>query len=168
MLAAGKNASRWNVPNIVEAAYRVAIASDDFSLVGLAARIKDPVVLAALRESVVLYAALAAATGMPSKPTYEWRVDAELATAANRFIEAFHRFVPNALLKAEARNAATFHGAFQENNILGRCVRIGYDDSVQPIRYYHWVIRAKGGQLDLHDFWSQEIWTTERYRQERP
>ena len=46
----------WTVARLTVAAYEIAQKTDDISLVGLAARIRDPVVLAAVRESVVLYA----------------------------------------------------------------------------------------------------------------
>ena len=40
----------WTVARITVAAFEIAQKTDDFSLVGLAARIRDPVVLAAVRE----------------------------------------------------------------------------------------------------------------------
>ena len=47
-------AREWTVPALLEGARKAALEYDDISLVGLAARVGDPVVLAALRESVVL------------------------------------------------------------------------------------------------------------------
>jgi hypothetical protein len=45
----------WTIAGLTAAAYAIAIRTDDCSLVGLAARSRDTVVLAATRESVVLY-----------------------------------------------------------------------------------------------------------------
>jgi hypothetical protein len=52
----GGDLSRLTIGNIVDRAYHVAIETEDFSLVGLASFVRDAVILAALRESVVLYA----------------------------------------------------------------------------------------------------------------
>ncbi len=49
-------AADWNVPTLLEAAREAALTYDDISLVGLAARVGDPVALAALRDSAVLQA----------------------------------------------------------------------------------------------------------------
>ncbi len=159
--------SSWNPAKLVEAVYKPVMEYDDYSLVGLAARIKDAIVLAALRESVVLYAE-AVPVGMFVEPEYryEWRVDPELEQAANRFIETFNGFVPGALPKAEPRNAERFYRAYEKQYIVGRCVYLGSATPAGP--YYHWAIRlGTTGQLVLDDFWNGEIWTTERYRQQR-
>ena len=145
---------------LVEAACRAALEWDDYSLVGLAARIRDPVVLTALRESVVLEAEYILGRE-PARPAYEWRVSPDLAVQAKRLINEFHRFVPGALPAPSPENAARYYQACQDNAISGRCVRIGYDPAGNN---YHWAIRRKGGELALDDFWSREQWTTERYR----
>ncbi len=70
----------WTASALIESAEKAARELDDISLVGLAARLRDPVVLAALRESVVLYAeVIAAAAARPATPDYVWEVDADLA-----------------------------------------------------------------------------------------
>jgi hypothetical protein len=133
------DASEWNPVTLLEHAYEAAMEQDDCSLVGLAARIKDAIVLAALRESVVLYAELVA-IGFVQEPryTYEWRVDPELERAANRFIETFNGFVPDALPRAGPGKAEEFYRAFEGNFIVGRCVRLGSETPVGP--HYHWAI----------------------------
>lgn len=163
----------WNVPRLVEAAHAVAMQYDDFSLVGLAARARDAVVLAALRESVVLYAEVVS-FGIHKEPTfnYEWRVDEALATAANRFIEAFNHLVSRmsrslSLPAAESSNAERFYKAYTDNEIIGRCVRIGQTEDGS--KSYHWAIFTRpvsSGTLELavDDFWSNRLWTTEEYR----
>lgn len=159
--------SDWNPVTLVEAAYNAAMEYDDYSLVGLAARIKDALVIAALRESVVLYAE-PTPVGIFIEPEYEyeWRVGPELERAANRFIEAFNGFVPGALPKAEPGNAERFYRAYGKQYIVGRCVYLGSETTAGP--YYHWAIRLETtGQLVLDDFWNGELWTTERYRQQR-
>ena len=164
--------SELSIPGVTARAEQVARTRDDYSLVGLAARTQDAVVLTALRESVVLYARVAAYLGigqeMP-RQVYEWRVDPELAKQANRFIQAFNKLCPTdrPLPEAAAQNAAHFWGACDVMRIVGRCVRIGYDDTVSPVSYYHWALKRPGDQLEVEEFWAPEIWTTERYRRDR-
>ncbi len=79
----------WTAAGLAAAACEVALKTDDISLVGLAARVQDVVVLAALRQSVVLYAELMYGAALhPPPPT--WKVDEELAQQARRFIDAFN------------------------------------------------------------------------------
>ena len=66
-------APEWTVARLVVSARAAAVEADDYSLVGLAARVEDAVVLTALRESVVLYAAFALLGGLPV-PTFDWKV----------------------------------------------------------------------------------------------
>lgn len=158
------------VPQVTAKAEQVARKLDDYSLVGLAARSRDSVVLAALRESVVLYARVAT-LGMfeePQKRVFEWHVSPELAKQANRFIDEFNTLFPGVWLLPEAasENAETFWDACDESRVIGRCVRIGYDNT-QTLSHYHWAIRQPHHELEVEDFWAAEIWTTERYRRER-
>src|SRR5436190_8511608 len=78
----------WTVARLIGAAYEIALKTDDISLVGLAARIRDPVVLAALGESAVLY--MDYVFGIAQTPEYVWEVDSDLLELANRFIDAFN------------------------------------------------------------------------------
>ena len=50
---------------------------------------------------------------------------------------------------------------------LNACrIRIGFDDSVAPVKQYHWAIDLnKGNEYKVVDFWGEQIWTTEQYRQ---
>lgn len=158
----------WNVERLAQAAYEASIQYDDISLVGLAARTQDAVILAAVRESAVLYAEVMS-FGIHVEPefSFKWCVDDELAAAANRFIETFNRFVPGALPEAEAGNAEKFYQGFKDNDVIGRCVRIGKGSGGSP--FYHWAISTRnipGNQVELEidEFWSTNIWTTEKYR----
>ena len=156
----------YSVASLTESANRIAKSSDDYSLVGLAAFAKDSVALAALRESVVLYAELAA-WGMPPEPVYEWAVDPDLEIRAQRFVETFNQLFSESLPLPIAQNAERYWGAAGRAEILGRCVRIAYDDSVEPWRHYHWAIKSgPGAPYEVDEFWDTEVWTTERYRQE--
>jgi hypothetical protein len=110
----------WTVQRLVQVAFEAADAYDDFSLVGLAARIRDPVVLTALRESVVLYAEFVAGASL-SKPVYEWRVDSELARQANRFIDTFNGFV--------ASDSATTTPLSRSGTTIGRSLGAAKVDS---------------------------------------
>jgi len=164
-------APHWTIPMLTAAADQAARAMDDYSLVGLAARTQDPVVLAALRESVVLYAQAMLAGKAYQPPVLDWRVDAELADQANRFIRTFNALFPVGmpLPAAAAENAQKYWNAGVKNTVVmvGRCVRVGYDDRRNPVVHDLWGIKRSQGRLEVEDFWAPEIWTTERYRRER-
>ena len=162
-------APHWTVEGLTKAAYAAAIQFDDYSLVGLAARIQDAVVLTSARESAVLYLEMVP-LGLDPGPEleYQWRVDPALAEAANRFIEAFNRFVPEALPRAEAANAEVYYDAYSDSKIIGRCVRLGH--TPDGSQYYHWAIAVtawseKQFEMSVHEFWSKDIWTTQKYRE---
>jgi len=152
----------WSVERLTAAAYAAAErCPDDISLVGLAARIRDPVVLTALRESVVLYAELCAlVTGTLPPPEYVWQVDDDLAARASRFIDTFNALFDERLPPPEPKHAAVFAAASRGSVILGRCVRLGGDTAGNQ---YHWAI-CRAAELTVHEFWHGDVWTSERYR----
>ena len=155
--------SRWTVEILTPLAARLAGESDDYSLVGLAALAEDPVVLTALRESVVLYAEVALAASAMRRTEFVWLVDPELAARAARFVATFNALVGADLPAPVAANAAHYWGAGRRSDVVGRCVRLGQMPLGPP--YYHWAIQAgPEGQLAVHEFWDATIWTTQRYR----
>ncbi len=157
----------WNIENITNRSYECARDSDDCSLVALAALAHDAVVLAALRESVVLYAMAVGGCGGRSEPEYVWQVDDIVELRAQRFVETFNELFQEELPKPSRENAEDFWHACQEWKIVGRCVRVGFDDRVRPTKEYHWAIDSDvRGNLSVRDFWDTEIWTTQRYREE--
>ena len=158
----------WTIERLTDVAYEASYALDDISLSGLAALTKDTVVIASLRETVVLYID-SIPTGVPPPITYEfeWRVDDFLAAQATRFVEAFADLFHDDLPKPEAVNAESYWRAAQSNRILGRCVTLGFDDRVSPVQNYHWAIcQALDGRAVVQEFWSAEIWTTVKYREQ--
>jgi hypothetical protein len=164
-VALGKTFPEWNIETIVDAAYQCALDSDDFSLVALAALSRDPVVLTALRESVVLYAMAVDACAVMPNPEYIWQVDDLIESRGRRFVETFNELFDDSLPQPKQDNADVFWRACKEWKIVGRCVRIGFDDRVRPINHYHWAIDRAKYSLIVKDFWDTEVWTTERYRE---
>ena len=161
----------WTVPLLTAAAQRIAVTGNDCGLATLAAFPGDPVVLAALRESIVLYAMFGKLSAQDELPRYDWQVDPELAERAECFVATFNELFPHgpALPEPTAINAEQFWVGKDTSRIAGRCVRLG-DDASEPPRFYHWGIRilsGSTGQLEVDEFWSDEVWTTERYRRER-
>jgi hypothetical protein len=159
--ALGKNP--WSVPALTAAAHDIAVALDDFSLVGLAARLKDVVVLAACRESVVVYAWFGMLSDV-SRPqrVFEWRVDDELARQAARFVDVFNELFDEELPAPVADNAVHYWNACSTSDIVGRCARLGVDFDGN---HYHWAIcKDDDGRAAVHEFWSAQLWTTERYK----
>lgn len=166
-VALKKTFPEWNIDNLTNTAYHCALDSDDFSLVALAALSRDSVVLAALRESVVLYAMAVGGSAFIPDPEYVWQVDEIVESRARRFVETFNELFDECLPQPNHTNAEAFWRACNEWKIVGRCVRIGFDDSVQPINHYHWAIdRNAKHELNVKDFWDTDIWTTQRYREE--
>jgi len=160
VLNVAETQAECTVERLIAQTSAYAEENDDYSLVGLACRARDAVVIAALRESVVLYAEMGVPGAMRSRPKYLWRVTPALAAAAHRFIDAFNGLFGPELPPATATYAHIF--GRQEPNIVGRCVCLGRTRDVPPA-YYHWAV-VQGGQYAVHEFWSPEIWTTERYR----
>jgi hypothetical protein len=163
--------SQWEVEKLVDLSYKVSVETNDISLVGLAARLKDPIVITALRESVILYAEKIM-RGTISEPRYKfvWKVDNHFAKVTNQFIEEFNGFLPDYLKGiplAEPENAEEFFRAASKNKILGRCANLGADDSLPEPLYYHWAITKQNEELVLDAFWSRELWTTEKYTSEQ-
>lgn len=153
----------WTVARLTAVAHARALDTDDISLVGLAARAQDAVVLAALRESVVLYAE-SISLGKPPSPEYVWNVDDHLAIQAKRFIDAFNALFGDELPPPRPAQVERYWHAARDNPIFGRCVRLGQDET-PALRYYHWAICAGSDALTVHEFWQPEIWTTARYRE---
>jgi hypothetical protein len=154
------------VENLTKRAYECAAESSDFSLVALAALSRDAVLLAALRESVVLYAG--DLSSMPSDTEYIWEVDEIIQQRAAQFVETFNILFDERLPQPTPENAEKFWMASSEEGVIGRCVRVGFEDRVTPIRHYHWAIDRDAEYRPLvKGFWDTEIWTTARYRAEQ-
>jgi hypothetical protein len=154
----------WSIESLTEKAHQYACESDDFSLVALAALSHDSVLLAALRESVVLYVAVAVlGPEMQSQTEYVWEVDEIIEKRAQQFVTTFNELFDDSLPDPVAQNAAIYWNAGNAQSIISRCVRIGYDDSVQPVKHYHWAIDLVADTEVVRDFWDFEVWTTERY-----
>jgi hypothetical protein len=155
----------WTVEKLTHLAHARAQAADDISLVGLAARIRDAVVLAGLRETVVLHADDRLGRGGPEgQPKYEWKVDRELAEQAGRFIRAFNELFDGELPPAEPAQAERYFHAHEDCEIYGRCVHLGSNDAARPVLHYHWGV-SDPREFTVQEFWHEEIWTTDRYRQ---
>ena len=156
----------WTVSGLTAAAHATALAMDEISLVGLAALAKDAVVLTAARESVVLYAEMIEGAALyPPRPRYVWKVDEDLAQQARKFIGAFNTLFGEKLPPPDPAQAELYWHACEDNEILGRCVRLGLDDRISPVRHYHWAIcRGAHGEFAVQEFWKSEVWTTTRYR----
>lgn len=154
---------RWTIPVLTAAAAAAARASDDYSLVGLAARTQDAVALCALRESVVPYVIRVALGRAPARPRYVWAVDPDLGEPAERFIRTFNALFEERLPAAIPENAESYWNACGRNDVDGRCVCLGSDDPVSPTSYYHWAICRGAEGLTVQEFWHPDVWTSEAY-----
>ncbi len=160
----------WNVEKLVKHAQQLARASDEYSLTGLAARTGDAVVLAALRESVCLFEMVGTGYRKPITYHYIWEVDDDLCRLANCFVQAFNGLVGDRygrLPKVTSDEAQNFSLCSRLNEIVGRCICIGKNFRGD---HYHWAVCMRRedeedpGSLYVDEFWSAELWTTERYR----
>lgn len=154
-----------DVRGLVEAAGKIAVAEDDYSLVGLACLTKDPVCITVARESAVLYAEMAvlgAASG-----GYEWAVSSKMQESASRFVAEFQRLFGVELPQIKPENAGLYYSACMDNYISRRCVRIGENAQTTPPMYYYWAIDPVDQEhYEVFDFWSSELWTSERYKRQ--
>lgn len=165
-------APAWNLERLTEAAHSIASDSDDFSLTGLAALVRDTVVLCSLGESVVLYSdffdiPMFLRREKVEPPTFEyiWSVDEELSRRAMSFVETFNTLFGEHLPLPKKPQAELYWHASQKNEIIGRCVNLGYNPDVKPTQYYHWVIfQNQNGVAEVQEFWSPRIWTTSDYQ----
>jgi len=166
--AVEKHQLNLTVEIITNAAHELASSSDDISLVSVAALARDSAVLAALGESFVLYSHLPAILGIPEKqPTvlYDWRVDPAIENRARLFVNEFNMLLDESLPEPCAQNAAPYWHACNIEKIVGRCVVLARNSSVQPPMFYHWAVeRHVTGTLEVLDFWHSELWTTARFR----
>jgi hypothetical protein len=163
-VALKKTFPEWTVENLTNAAYECAAESSDFSLVALAALSRDAVVLAALRESVVLYAMAVGGSAIRSDPEYVWEVDEVIQRRATQFVDTFNNLFGEHLPRPAPEMARVYWAASHEWKVIGRCVRIGFDDSVRPTRHYHWAIDTDARfRLFVEEFWDTRIWTTAQY-----
>lgn len=152
----------WNIPHLTKLAQKVARDGDDYSLVGLGAFAGDAVVLAALRETVALYGDWS--FGLPDY-RYEWRVDPELERRAVKFVATFNELFSDKLPAPVQAAAQRYWLASELSHWHGRCVRIGSPDDGESTQHYHWAIHEIDQQEFVHDFWSADLWTTERFEQ---
>lgn len=157
----------WSVERLVHVAAEVADRNDDVSLVGLAARTRDAVLLTAVRESVVLYAEVVLGTGLPEprKEEYIWQVDPKLEELGKRFVSAVNAVLHAQLPAPEAACAERYWHASKRNHVAGRCVRLGYAEQGGKTLHYHWAIKHTRDALRVHEFWDAQAWTTAMYRQ---
>lgn len=157
-----------SVENITNAAYESASRSDDFALASIAALARDSVVLAALGESIVLYANLEDVFSLEEEVPivqYEWLVDSVVEARARLFVNEFNRLFDESLPEPCATNAAVYWNACDIDAIAGRCVALGKDRSQKPPIYYHWAVeRCENGRFEVFDFWDSDLWTTARFR----
>ena len=165
----GLHHSEWSIDRLVDEAHRIALAGDDYSLTGLAAWIRDPVVLAALGESVVLYMQIGSARRLeepPPPPKFVWAVDQELVERANRFVSSFNAFSSHPLEEIPTGSVSSdiaqlYYFKFSLAEIAGRCVRLADG----PKGFYHWAIYKDSTESPaVEEFWSEEIWTTRMYK----
>jgi hypothetical protein len=163
-LKEARSLDAWTVPRLTAAASAIAREDSDCSIVGLAARTEDPVLMAAVRESVVLYAEMRTLGLMPASRTFVWRVDADLSASAQRFVDTFNALFGEELPPVSAEYAHVFGEAADVLQIIGRCVRIGQTDGAQQGQYHWAVARTSEGHLAVDEFWAMEIWTTDQYR----
>jgi hypothetical protein len=82
-----------------------------------------------------------------------------------QFVSTFNTLFNEDLPVPNEMNAGFYYNAADLWGVVGRCVRLGYDDTAEPLRHYHWAIKMDGSEVVVEDFWDTEIWTTERYAQ---
>jgi hypothetical protein len=157
---------KWNVENIMNTANTIINDTDNTTIVGLGVLLKNPIIVTALRESVVLYSDFYC-TGAPDFSIkyinkYIWNVSKEIENLANKIIEIFNEICPYKIPKAIEKNAEIYYDEFTSNPIDLRCVRIGHDNFSG--RNFHWAIKNQEyltSNYKFIEFWDTKLWTTE-------
>ena len=154
---------KWNAENILNEAYTIIKDTEDTTIVGLGILLKNPVIVTALKESVVLYNDILPTGELDHRIKYIykyiWNVSKEIENLANKIIEIFNGICPYRIPIAVAENAKKYYNNFSSNPIKIRCVKIGYDNLSQ--KYYHWAINNVNYNYKFVDFWDTKLWTTE-------
>jgi hypothetical protein len=157
---------KWNVKNILDMAYTIINDIGNTTIIGLGILLKNPVIVTALRESVVLFPEFYTA-GDPDFTIkyinkYIWNVSKEIEKLANTIIEIFNGICPYKIPNATEINAELYYKEFTSNPIDIRCVRIGYDNLSG--QNYHWAIKNQEyltSNYKFMEFWDEKLWTTE-------
>lgn len=149
---------------IVQRARSIARKSQSLSLVSLAAFVGDSVLIAALRETVVLYAA-GVVFGISDEPhaVYRWEVSEALLDRAVAFVAVFNQLFSESLAVPSPETAPVYWDEYMENEIHGRCVRIAVDPRRAEPNYHWGVYEDRGGEYCVEDFWAERLWTTSYY-----
>ena len=160
--------NKWNKDNILDTAYEIIKDTNNYSIINLGIILKNPVIITALRESVVLYSEFIC-TGAPPPiiyiHKYIWNVSKNIENMANIIIEIFNGICPYKIPEAIESNAELYYYEYTENKIDSRCVRIGFDDLSN--KNYHWAIKNIKNMANKYkfiDFWDSELWTTEKLK----
>ena len=150
---------------IIERARAIALDSGSVSLVGIAASMGDPVLVAALRETVVLYAEVYSwSISDEPEPVYRWEVSQDVLDRAATFARTFNDLFTDGLVLPGEDSAPAYWDAYVGNDIHGRCVRIARDPGRSTGPNYHWgVYRDPSGEYHVEDFWDERLWTTSYY-----
>jgi hypothetical protein len=113
----------------------------------------------------LIYAAKMVGAG-PNTPQYDWDVDETIQARAMEFVATFNALFDDSLPLPIAQNARRFWNAWKDIKVFGRCVNLGKSPTGNPPKQYRWAInRHSTDELFVEDFWDDEMWTTERYRQ---
>lgn len=106
-------------------------------------------------------------TGLPEQrqEEYIWQVTPELQALGKRFVSSVNGVLRAQLPAPEAASAESYWHAAKRNQVVGRCVRLGYAEHNGEKLHYHWAVRHTRDGLRVHEFWDAQMWTTAMYRQ---
>jgi hypothetical protein len=150
----------WSVGTLTQRA-RVALRESDADLLAVACATEDPVAICVARESVALSAMVELAD--PEPPRYCWAVSPAVAAWAKRFVSAVSLTLQIDLPPPEPSSAPLYGHDASSADLLGRCILIARrPDADAPL--YHWYIGGTPADLQVKDFWSTGLWTTDTLR----
>lgn len=136
------------------------VREEDSSIVAVACATGDAVALCAARESVPLILSVSSDIHHPVIE-YEWTVRDEVRRVAERFLRALSEATSIDLPPATRESAKSYWHASQKADLDGRCIAIAN----RELRgFYHWYINGRRDAARVVDFWSPELWTTQRMK----
>lgn len=153
-----------SVESIIQQGKEIAMQNQDGSFVGLALQTGDPVVVAACRESVVLYNDCVFIAAAP-EPTYvyEWNVSPAMEKLTQQFVRHLEEATGIRLPTPGPETARSYSYAGDANEIQGRCVALAQHPT---LGWYHWAIYYDRDlkRNETQAFWAKKLWTTKLYK----
>lgn len=159
----------WSIDELTTMAQSIAAEADDVSLVGLAARVGDPMLMILAR----LQPKAGRTLDDDPEDEFDWQVGPAFAASVGAFVDVANKLLDAELPAPTADNASAYFWASTGISLGGQCVplgmlRLGYRNKHGT---YHWAIRephmvSRLSGPEAEQFVDTKLWDSERYTRE--